>query len=85
MESKKPKTKAGAKAEARATATHNQNASKPDWLTAPVPEAMYQLSFRTEECDVEPLIDLSRSEFIELKHHLAVLRGHIAPEVTNAN
>jgi len=69
---KKPKTKPAAKASPAAS-------ELPDWLTAPVPEAMYQLSFRTEDCDVEPLIDLSRSEFIQLKQHVAVLRGFGSP------
>ena len=52
----------------------------PDWLTATDPESMYQLSFRGEDCDVDPLIQLTRSEFIALRHHLAELRGYIMPK-----
>ena len=75
---KKPKTTSAAKASPAAS-------ELPDWLTAPDPESMYQLSFRSEQCDLEPLIELTRSEFIALRHHLAELRGHKVPaEVANA-
>jgi len=76
---KQPKTKPAAKPKTEAEIEPAQQSRKPDWLTAPVPEAMYQLSFRTEDCDVELLIDLSRSEFIQLKQHVAVLRGFGSP------
>ena len=66
----KPKKKSAAKAEGRPSPTI------PEWLTSPDPEAMYQLSFRTDQCDLEPLIDLSRSEFIALKNYLAKMRGY---------
>jgi hypothetical protein len=58
-----------------------QPAPIPEWVTEVPKETQYVLTMWTGE-NVD--LDITRSEFIALKAHLAKMRGHEALEVTNA-
>ena len=75
---KKPKTKPAAKPVAA-------EQKPPDWLETGIDG--YELSWWPCEtgCPQLQSIELTRQEFIALKHHLAKMRGYAVPmEATNA-
>ncbi len=72
-----PRTKRATKARAEKPA-----AELPDWLTETMPEASYKLEIMCGcgDCNTEA-VDLSRAEYIELKQHLAKMRGYAIPKL----
>ncbi|MDR3739309.1 MAG: hypothetical protein P4L40_09850 [Terracidiphilus sp.] len=52
-----------------------QPASVPDWVEG-TPEITYSLAMYGHNDDAAQEIDLTRAEYIELKHTLAIMRGY---------
>lgn len=57
----------------------------PEWLTKTMHEMDYKLEIMCGcgDCNAE-VVDLTRDEYIALKHHLAKMRGIVIPEETAA-